>query len=787
MKTIIWVLLVLSYLATSVAKGSDLLSSSEPRDWTTNLGSVHKLTLIVQDQNGNRIPEAIAQASHEGHAHVHKSNNGVITFDLSSDSVRLVVQAIGYNSYRGSILLRRDTTINLTLSPASADKAEIEILTLYQRTQTQSISRLGKEDLNKAKGQMLGEVLGGLSGVSMFKTGASIVKPVIHGQSGQRIIIMNAGAKQEGQQWGDEHAPEIDPSVADSLVVVKGAAGVRYGPDAIGGVIVVEPTKPKANAGTVGEATFAASSNNRMGFGNLRLETYQRIGALKSGVYARIQTSGKYAGDGQTPTYNLVNTGYRERNLSLLTGIEGYYGHLEAFYSLFQTELGIFAGSHIGNLSDLQRAIAGNEPSIQGPFSYEINRPRQAISHELLRVKYEHLVCNKIKVGIIGSRQYNTRQEYDILRTAADNASDRAQLNFRLTTFQGEFFGTNAKISKWQHRVGITALRQSNTWDGRYLIPSFVATGVGGYSTQSYKSNIGIFEAGLRYDLRQMSAYFNNGLTINEVPRQWQGLAANFGYVTDLGHHLSWTTNLGYAWRPPSVNELYSDGLHHGAAAIERGDANLTAERSVKLTTTLEANLPTAMLVATAYVQHFENYIYMVPRLPAEQTIRGAFPVFQFTQVPALFYGLDLDATVPITNRLSAKGMATLVFGTQTTSGQGILFVPPPRLRVNFNYQLLSTDRYQLYAGIGGLTVAQQTNAPADLDYAPTPAGYTVWTSEAGLRFRTQGQWATLHLQIDNLLNSQYRDYLNRFRYYADELGRNVSIRLTVPFGFQKS
>jgi iron complex outermembrane receptor protein len=45
-----------------------------------------------------------------------------------------------------------------------------------------------------------------------------------------RVLILNNGIRQEGQQWGSEHAPEIDPFMAQKLTVIKGAAGVRYGP-----------------------------------------------------------------------------------------------------------------------------------------------------------------------------------------------------------------------------------------------------------------------------------------------------------------------------------------------------------------------------------------------------------------------------------------------------------------------------------------------------------------------------------------------------------------------------
>ncbi|MFM9075334.1 MAG: TonB-dependent receptor, partial [Bacteroidota bacterium] len=65
--------------------------------------------------------------------------------------------------------------------------------------------------------------------------------PVIHGVHSQRILILNHGVRQEGQQWGAEHAPEIDPLIASDIQVIKDASAIRYGVDAIGGVVVVNP------------------------------------------------------------------------------------------------------------------------------------------------------------------------------------------------------------------------------------------------------------------------------------------------------------------------------------------------------------------------------------------------------------------------------------------------------------------------------------------------------------------------------------------------------------------
>jgi iron complex outermembrane receptor protein len=197
----------------------------------------------------------------------------------------------------------------------------------------------------------LGESLQRITGVSVLQTGNNIYKPVIQGLHSSRVLILNNGIRQEGQQWGSEHAPEIDPYVANRLTVIKGASSVRYGGDAIGGVVLVEPRLLQYNPELNGELNLAAFSNNRQGVLSAMFEG----GLDKSGLNAwRLQGTVKRGGNAKTPAYWLQNSGVEEFNMSAAAGWKKKEKGLELFYSLFNTRLGIFTGSHIGNLTDLE-------------------------------------------------------------------------------------------------------------------------------------------------------------------------------------------------------------------------------------------------------------------------------------------------------------------------------------------------------------------------------------------------------------------------------------------------
>ena len=75
-------------------------------------------------------------------------------------------------------------------------------------------------------------------GVSQITTGSGISKPVIRGLGYNRVLVVNDGIRQEGQQWGDEHGVEVDGEGVHSVEIMKGPASLMYGSDAMAGVVV---------------------------------------------------------------------------------------------------------------------------------------------------------------------------------------------------------------------------------------------------------------------------------------------------------------------------------------------------------------------------------------------------------------------------------------------------------------------------------------------------------------------------------------------------------------------
>jgi len=203
--------------------------------------------------------------------------------------------------------------ITRRVKPGREQEFQAALKEFFAKSLTQTQSVLSGADLDKTRGKSLGEALKSVNGVTGLQSGASIVKPVINGLHSNRILIMNNGVRQEGQQWGSEHAPEIDPFLATQITVIKGASGVRYGSDAMGGVVLLEPPPLRAKPGMGGEVNLVGYSNSHQGVASGFLEGSP---AAVPGLGWRLQGTAKKAGATETPRYFLNNTGFEEFNWS---------------------------------------------------------------------------------------------------------------------------------------------------------------------------------------------------------------------------------------------------------------------------------------------------------------------------------------------------------------------------------------------------------------------------------------------------------------------------------------
>jgi iron complex outermembrane receptor protein len=256
------------------------------------------------------------------------------------------------------------------------------------------------------------------------------------------------------------------------------------------------------------------------------------------------------------------------------------------------------------------------------------------------------------------------------------------------------------------------------------------------------------------------------------------------GSTAPLGKHWSVSATIGYASRRPRVNELFSNGLHQGVSGIEEGDLDLNEEKSVKGLLTLEGKVAGKITIsATGYLQSINDYIYLAPQDEVRLTIRGAFPVFRYEQDDARIAGLDLKTSARINSRLEWMAMMNLIEGFNRSEQIPLVNMPANSLytAVDLSFpDARSVD--DLVIQVNFRYVAEQKNLLEWQDFVTPPPAYALVGLMASAEKPVRSSVLSSFIRIDNLLNSRYRDYLNRQRYFADEPGINITIGTKLVF-----
>lgn len=652
--------------------------------------------------------------------------------------------------------------------------------------QSSSISILGTREMNSNQGKALGEMLKNIPGVSSIQTGNNISKPVIHGLHSNRIIILNNGVRQEGQQWGSEHAPEIDPFVADKISVIKGASGVRYGSDAMGGVILIEPGALRDSAGYDAVVNLAGAGNGRHVTANAIVNG--NIKQLK-GLNFRLQGTLKKAGNSKAPDYYLKNTGFTENNFSTALAFhKARYGS-EVFHSRFNSKIGILSAAHIGNNRDLERAFKSKVPLDSAGFSYEIQRPLQHIVHDLFKWK-SYLNLNRAgKIIYTISRQTDKRSEYDKHGPRNDSLSllNKPELQFNINTLIHDVYYEIQMLKRLTMQAGFTTMHQANSYDGRFFIPNFNNTCRSVYVIENYKNKRFFAEAGIRYDAKKLRVFIDKNGFIKQPIYSYNNYAAmvGAGYFFKV-HQLK--ANLGTGWRAPSANELYANGVHHGAAAVEIGNQHLLPESNVNASLWWSIkSIKNFSCEIEIYKNHIRNFIYLIPVQPATQTIRGAFPTYKYMQVNAGMSGLDANINFKITKAISTSISGNYLYAIDMDNKNRLTQMPQNSIESGIVWEpVIKNSKWSaLYVHISNTIVMKARTIVGDEDYLAPPAGYHLLNAKAGIDLKIKNQKMHIGISISNALNSSYRNYLNRYRYFADDTGTNVGIQLKIPVNFK--
>ena len=427
-----------------------------------------------------------------------------------------------------------------------------------KKTGTQTISQqsINLNDKGVDRTLSLANIVSEIDGVTFISTGSNVERPVIHGLYGNRILVLNNYLKHGFQNWGDDHAPEINISSVERISVIKGSSGVRFGPEALGGAIIVEPDPMKLRQPYYLNINSGYQSNGRGN--NFSIKTgngYKNLGFNLGVNYMKI-------GDRHTPSYSLTNSGKEEKAFNF-----GLHYHLKNFdiklyYNYVDLDLALLRSSIFHSGNSISKALSSDVPLFIRPFSYDINEPNQVVNHHLAKASINWWYKENEKVSLIIGRQLNKRKEFDVRRNA-----EKPIINLDLISTD--------LLLEWDHSfsedveglMGLHFFNQDNDNNPGTgttpFIPNYNTNRYSFYLVEGLKLGENFFEFGVRIDNENYNVRGREtSQRIFRDEHTLSNITFSLGYENEFSENFSFKSNLGSAWRTPNMAELYSFGSH---------------------------------------------------------------------------------------------------------------------------------------------------------------------------------------------------------------------------------
>lgn len=714
---------------------------------------------------------------------------------MRSDSLRLRLELLGYETLELPLSSPNTTGLRLHLHPLQAQIQEVRVAANYRTAQQQNtganVSILSHRELRTLRAATLAQSLENLPGIHSMQIGQGGSKPMIRGMGFNRVAVIDRGLKQEGQQWGADHALELDQMAASRVAIYKGPMSLRYGGEAMGGAIVINEQLLRPPQGWHADVNLWTESN--------AWRTGLSLGPSYASdhYYCQLQATAIVGGDygiptdtinylsWQLPVYHrqLKNTATRELDFTLDQGIHGPWGHLALTLASVYMANGMFPGAH--GIPSVERVQPDGK-------RFNIELPSAQVQHykAILRYQSPHFDgCWQLHALLGG--QLNLREELSAFHThyakqPRPTEDPDLELSFNLRTL------TASLGLDWQPRpflrleTGIDAEYQYHTFAGYgFLLPNYQRVTGGLFAIAYYQlARHWKLEAGLRGDLAyvEITPYRDQYLALllqenaayspDEIAAYSQRVARlkkpfydfswalGLVYNPTMGHELKF--HAGQCFRLPTVNELAANGLHHGAFRHEKGDPTLLSERGVQTDVQYLLNSTPFQLDLSLFFAYYFRYIYLEPT-GRWSILPHAGQVYQYRSAQALTGGGELRLRYEPGWHIEFQLLADCVFQHNLEDGYPLPFTPAPSLRGQMGYTchgIPSRFGKLLLSVTPGYTFAQER---VSRNEESTP-GYFLLEGEMAYSIQFPKCGLDLSLKGHNLTNRHYFNHLSYYR-----------------------
>ncbi len=715
------------------------------------------------------------------------------------------VSHIGYTSIVENIDFNNDISRNFALSESIIENNTVVVTGVSGATQLKrvpfAVSVVRSQDLFRNTSSNIIELLTKIAGVSTLATGPAISKPVIRGLSYNRVLTINDGVRQEGQQWGDEHGIEIDEASVNKIELLKGPASIIYGSDAMAGVVNIITNVPVPANTLKANVSGNYQSNNRLSTFNVNM------GGNKNGFNWNLYSSNKAASDYKNKYDGRVfNSKYKENNIGGYAGYNGNWGYSHLLLSSFNLKAGLIEGERdtegyfTKNLAGgiTERATHEDVKSTTPLIPYQHIRHFKAATDNNIKIGRNNLTFN------IGYQQ-NQREEFG----NPDDKEERSLFfDLRTITYTAQFH--LAENKGWKSSIGINGMQQNNNNKGvEQLVPDYRLFDFGIYLYTQKIINKVTLSGGLRFDNRNVhSENLLDGAMIkgNGFKKSFSNVSGSAGLAAQLSDHVNMKFNVARGFRAPSIPELASNGTHEGTIRYEYGNSNLKSETSLQFDGGVDYSTEHISIGLSVFYNSFNNFIFY-RKLEALGggdslvTVNGdLLTAFKFDQTNAMLTGLE--ATIDIhphpldwLHILNTFSLVSGQFRNPIEGNKFLPFIPAAKLATEFkgSFNKLSDHLRNFYIKFEVDNTFNKKNVFTVYNTETKTTGYTLLNAGVGADLVNKKKQTLFSLSFSamNISDVAYQNHLSRLKYTEENLstgrtgvfnmGRNFSIKLNVP------
>ncbi len=718
----------------------------------------------------------------------------------------LEISNIGYTSVVEHIDIEKDLQKNFEMQTSVIENRGVIVTGVAGATSIRKapvpVSIIRRTDLLQTPATNIIDILAKQPGISQIQTGPGISKPVIRGLGYNRVVIVNDGVRQEGQQWGDEHGIEIDEASVSKVEILKGPASLIYGSDAMAGVINFISTIPVAEGTVKGNILSNWQTNNNL------FSVNGNIAGNKNGFNWNTYISSKDAGSYKNKLDGRVlNSGFDELNFGGYMGLNKSWGYSHFIFSRFNQKIGLIEGDRDDNTgkfilyadSPLEH-IANNEELT----SKEIFIPRQHIVHSKI-VSDNNITVGKNRLKLNLGFQNNQRSEFG-------NPEDETEkeLFFNLNTINYNVQWVFPEKNEWQIAAGVNGIFQTNKNKGEEaIIPDYHLFDAGVFLYSQKAFNKTTLSGGLRFDNRNINSMkMLDGASIKfaDFKKSFSNFSGSAGIAIEPNDKVSIKFNLARGFRSPNMAELGNNGAHEGTNRYEYGSTRLKSEQSIQFDAGIELDYKHISLNLNTFFNGVNNFIYyrrLASVFGGDSLVDAGgqfFEAFRFDQENAKLYGFEagIDIHPHPFDWLHFKNSISFVrgkFDNAIDNSINLPFIPAPRVITELKTEFKNTGKElsNLYFHLEMINQFNQSHPFTAYNTETATTSYLLLNAGAGFDFaRKRKTIFSLHLAVDNLTDKAYQNHLSRLKYTdinnvtgrngVFNMGRNFSIKLNIPF-----